>query len=58
MLDKDKLWMVLYVNVSMVNTDEVPQYIESVKKSFTYDESVEVITCPIMEGESRIEIYK
>lgn len=57
MLDKDKTWLICYVNVSHIHETDVPEYIQTVKQNFTYDDSVITITIPTYDA-PRIEVFK
>ena len=57
MLDKDKTWLICYVNVSNIHETDVPEYIQTVKQNFTYDDSVITIAIPTYDA-PRIEVFK
>ena len=54
-MDKDKLFLVCYLNIGSVPNEDVSEYLHSFTEAFTYDESIERIVIPIRKGESRIE---
>lgn len=54
-MDKDKLFLVYYVNVGNIHAEDVNEYLYSFAETFTYDESIEKIIIPIREGETRVE---
>ncbi len=54
-MDKDKLFLVCYLNVGSMPAEDVGEYLHSFIKAFTYDASIERIVVPIREGESRVE---
>ena len=55
MLDKDKLFLVCYLNVGSIPAEDVGEYLHSFVEAFTYDESIERIVIPTREDESRVE---
>ena len=54
-MDKDKLFLVIYADVSSIHPEDVPEYTTSIARVLNYDESIERIIVPIREGESRVE---
>lgn len=46
MKDKDKLWLVIYINVSAIDASEIEDYIGSITKAFDFDDSVQKIVIP------------
>lgn len=55
MMDKDKLFLVCYLNIRDIPGMDVSQYIENFSRAFPYDDSVEKIIIPMREGETRVE---
>lgn len=55
MMDKDKLFLVCYLNIRNIRAEDVNEYLYTFAKSLNYDESVERIIIPTREGESRVE---
>lgn len=55
MLDKEKLFLVMYVDISGVNSSDVAEYLNHFANAFQYDESIERLIIPTREGESRVE---
>jgi len=55
MMDKDKLFLVCYLNIGSIPDENVSEYLHSFAEAFTYDESIEKIIVPIRKGESRVE---
>ena len=55
MKDKDKLFLVCYLNIGSIPAEDVSEYLHNFAEAFTYDESVERIIIPIRESESRVE---
>lgn len=55
MLDKDKLFLVCYLNIGNIPAEDVSEYLHKFAEVFTYDESIEKIIVPIRKGESRVE---
>ena len=54
-MDKDKLFLVCYLNIGSIPDENVSEYLNSFAEAFTYDESIEKIIVSIRKGESRIE---
>mgnify|MGYP003488895838 FL=1 len=58
MLDKDKLWIICYLNISNIDVSDVSKYIQETKdKCLTFDESVKVIIVPSRNTETYFEFY-
>ena len=58
MLDKDKLWVICYLNISNMDGSDVSKYIQETKdKCLTFDESVKVIIVPSRNTETYFEFY-
>lgn len=58
MLDKDKLWIICYLNISNMDGSDIPKFIQETKeKCFTFDESVKVIIVPSRNTETYFEFY-
>ena len=55
MMDKDKLFLVCYLNIESIRAEDVSEYLHSFAEAFTYDESIERIIVPTRKGESRVE---
>ena len=57
MLLKDKIFLVLYVDVSTIPVEDTYQYIEEAAKSFNHlkDESVQVVILTVREQDTRLE---
>ena len=55
MMDKDKLFLVCYLNIGSIRAEDVSEYLHSFAEAFTYDESIERIIVPTRKGESRVE---
>ena len=55
MMDKDKLFLVCYLNIGSIPDENVSEYLHSFAEAFTYDESIERIIVPTRKGESRVE---
>lgn len=54
MLDKDKLFLVFYVDVSTIHQADIPAYLAEFSRAFKYDESINRIIIPVRSG-SRVE---
>ena len=58
MLDKDKLQIICYLNISNIDDSDVPKFIlETKDKCLTFDESVKVIIVPSRNTETYFEFY-
>lgn len=57
MLDKDKLWIICYLNISNIDDSDVPKFIQETDKCLTFDESVKVIIVPSRNTETYFEFY-
>lgn len=58
MLDKDKLWIICYLNISNIDDSDVPKFIQEMKHyCLTFDESVKVIIVPSRNTETYFEFY-
>ena len=55
MLDKDKLFLLIYLNVGSIDDADVSEYLMRFAESFKYDESIERLIIPIRKGETRVE---
>lgn len=54
-MDKDKLFLVCYLNIGSIPAEDVSEYLHNFAEVFTYDESIVKIIVPTREGESRVE---
>lgn len=58
MLDKDKLWIICYLNISNMDGSVIPKFIQEMKHDcLTFDESVKVIIVPSRNTETYFEFY-
>ena len=58
LLDKDKLWIICYLNISNIDDSDVPKFIQEIKNNcLTFDESVKVIIVPSRNTETYFEFY-
>lgn len=55
MLDKEKLFLVIYLNIGSVPSIDVSAYLKDFSRSLTYDESIERLIIPTRDGETRVE---
>ena len=55
MLDKEKLFLVVYLNISGIPDVDVTDYLNQFGTSFSYDESVEMLLVPVKNKETRVE---
>ena len=56
MLDKDKLWIVAYINIKGMHKIKAYQQIVEFRNHYQFDESVNMIIVPVEEP-TRIEFY-
>ena len=54
MLDKDKLILVFYVNISGIHDADVPMYMSEMANAFRFDESILRFIIPV-RAESHVE---
>jgi hypothetical protein len=58
MLDKDKLWIICYLNISNIDGSDIPKFVQEMKHDcLTFDESVKVIIVPSRNTETYFEFY-
>lgn len=57
MLDKDKLWLVGYINIQGMSRDRAFQRIAEFKNHLRFDESVNVIIIPTKDTDNKVEFY-
>lgn len=55
MLDKDKIILVVYVNISYIDIADVAEYMHKITDAITFDDSVLRLFIPIRDSETRIE---
>lgn len=55
MLDKEKLFLVIYLNIGSIADVDVSEYLNQFAASLTYDESVERLIIPTRMGDTRVE---
>ena len=55
MLDKDKLFIVIYADVRRIHDSDIAPYTEAIASSLQYDESVTKIIIPTLDSETRVE---
>lgn len=55
MLDKDKLFIVIYADVRGIHDSDVVSYIKAIASSIKYDESIVKLIIPTRESETRVE---
>ena len=55
MLDKDKIILVIYADVSRINTLDIPEYMHEITDAITFDDSVLRLFIPTMDSETRVE---
>ena len=54
-MDKDKLIIVIYVNIAPIDSAYVSEYLYKFGKATMFDESIVRLVIPIREGETRVE---
>ena len=59
LLDKDKLWIVVYLNVGGIDGSDINEYVDNFHSSMrnSFDNSVIVITIPIRNGETKVDFF-
>ena len=55
MLDKNKLFIVIYVDVRGIHDSDIVSYIEAIASSIKYDESIAKLIIPTRDSETRVE---
>ncbi len=55
MLDKDKLFIIIYVDVRNVNRADVSEYLRPIANATVFDESVIRLIIPTRDSETRVE---
>lgn len=59
MLDKEKLYIIAYVNIANIDIKDVSSHINEITKYLTagFDDSVKFFVIPIRSGESNIQFF-
>lgn len=55
MMDKDKLFLVIYVNIDNIHMSDVSEYLMAFARQTTFDETVMRIIVPVRDQETRVE---
>ena len=55
MLDKEKLFIVIYLDVRTIHDSDIVPYIEAVTSAIQYDESIAKLIIPTRDSETRVE---
>lgn len=55
MLDKEKLFIVTYLDVRGIHDSDIVPYIEAVTSAIQYDESIAKLIIPTRDSETRVE---
>ena len=55
MLDKEKLFIVIYLDVRAIHDSDIVPYIEAVTSAIQYDESIAKLIVPTRDSETRVE---
>lgn len=53
--DKDKLFIVFYVNVSKISPSSINSVLKHISESMKYDDTINRIIIPIFNGETKVE---
>jgi hypothetical protein len=54
-MDKDKLIIVIYVNIAPIDSAYVSELLFKIAKATMFDESIVRLVIPVREGETRVE---
>lgn len=54
-MDKDRLIIVIYVNIAPIDSAYVSEYLYKIAKATMFDESIVRLVIPVREGETRVE---
>ena len=54
-MDKDKLLIVIYVNIAPIDSAYVSECLHEIAKATMFDESIVRLVIPVREGETRVE---
>ena len=54
-MDKDKLFLVIYLNIASIPSEDVLEYINKVTKVIEFDDSVQRLIVPVRGEETKIE---
>ena len=59
MLDKEKLYIIAYINIANIDNTHVSNYMNEITKHLTkgFDDSVKFFVIPIRNGESNIQFF-
>lgn len=56
MMDKDKIYLVAYINVADIDREDISPYLLQAKNALLpHDESVEVLVIPVYETDTHID---
>ena len=55
MMDKDKLFLVIYVNIDNIHMGDVSEYLMAFARQTTFDETVMRLIVPVRDQETRVE---
>jgi len=55
MLDKDKIFLVVYLNVGTISDSDVDEYVCKVTETMNFDDSVHLFIVPTRNEETRFE---
>lgn len=54
-MDKDKLFLVIYLNIASIPSEDVIEYINKVTEVIKFDDSVQRLIVPVRGEETKIE---
>ena len=55
MKDKNKLFLVSYLNISTIASTDISQFLDEFSRAIKFDDSVQHLIIPIRDGETRVE---
>ena len=55
MLDKDKIFLVVYLNIGTMSDSDVDEYVGKVTETMNFDDSVHLFIVPTRNEETRFE---
>ena len=55
MTDKERLFIIVYLDVSRFSDQNIKEYTNHVSNSLKYDETINTIVIPVRDSETRIE---
>lgn len=55
MLDKDKIFLVVYLNVGMIADSDVDECVKKITETMNFDDSVQLFVIPCRGSDTKIE---